>query len=115
MPESRGREGWHRLRAYSGVRTEATMRLAAVSALLALVLGRPIAAENWPQWRGPLGTGVSPENGLPSRWGPDTLAWTARLAGAGVSSPVVWGDRVFVTSQTGLTPLKPGRHPRLAQ
>lgn len=60
------------------------------------------AAENWPQWRGPRSQGVSLETGLPAQWSNGTnLAWKSTLAGAGVSSPVVWGDRVIVTSQTG--------------
>src|SRR5262245_16181044 len=85
------------------------------SVLAVLVLGSPLAAENWPRWRGPLGTGVSPEKDLPSRWAPDGVLWRAPLGGAGVSSPVVWGDRIFVTSQRGQAALKPGNHPRLAR
>ena len=73
------------------------------------------SAENWPQWRGPLSNGHSPEKGLPDRWSPDTVAWKARLLGLGVSSPVVWGDHVFVTSQRGRAALRPGNHPKLAR
>jgi outer membrane protein assembly factor BamB len=91
------------------------MRLMTAATLVGLSLGPSLAAEHWPQWRGPRGTGVSAEKELPTRWDPGTLAWTARLAGVGVSSPVVWGDRIFVTSQIGQAALKPGRHPRLAQ
>ena len=72
-------------------------------------------AENWPQWRGPEGTGHSPEKGLPERWSPETFAWKVPLLGVGVSSPVVWGDRVFVTSQRGKAALRPGSHPKLAR
>ena len=76
----------------------ATSTLVIVTPLLALTL----LAENWPQWRGPLGTGVSPETGLPTKWSSDeNIAWKAPLRGLGVSSPVVWGDRVFVTFQVG--------------
>jgi outer membrane protein assembly factor BamB len=73
------------------------------------------AAEDWPQWRGPRGTGVSAETGLPARWGPHDLAWKVELAGLGVSSPVVWGERVFVTSQAGRGARRPGTHPTLAR
>jgi outer membrane protein assembly factor BamB len=61
-----------------------------------------VSAENWPQWRGPYGTGASGETPLPQSWS-DTqnIAWKTRLTGVGVSSPVVWGDRVFITSQVG--------------
>jgi hypothetical protein len=44
------------------------------------------------------------------------VAWRATLAGLGTSSPVVWGDRVFVTSQVGSTPRAGGGgHPQLAR
>jgi outer membrane protein assembly factor BamB len=73
-------------------------------------------AEDWPQWRGPAGTGVSTEQSLPERWS-DTegVAWKARLRGVGVSSPVVSGDRVFVTSQVGAGVRREGNHPTLVQ
>lgn len=73
-------------------------------------------AEDWPQWRGPAGTGVSTEQALPDRWS-DTegVAWKARLRGVGVSSPVVSGDRVFVTSQIGAGVRREGNHPTLVQ
>src|SRR6185503_16533706 len=73
------------------------------------------AADNWPQWRGPQGTGAFSETGLPARWGKDEIAWKARLGGLGVSSPVVWGDRVFVTSQQGRGTRREGTHPTLAR
>jgi outer membrane protein assembly factor BamB len=58
-----------------------------------------LAAENWPQWRGPGGQGVSSEKLLPTVWGPDkNIVWKTALPGTGHSSPIVWGDRVFVTS-----------------
>jgi outer membrane protein assembly factor BamB len=57
------------------------------------------AAENWPQWRGPGGQGVSTERTLPLEWAPDrNVAWKTELPGSGLSSPIVWGDRVFVTA-----------------
>ncbi|HVS12450.1 MAG TPA: PQQ-binding-like beta-propeller repeat protein [Thermoanaerobaculia bacterium] len=72
-------------------------------------------AEDWPRWRGPLGTGVSPEEGLPTAWSEETLAWSARLGGVGASSPVVAGARIFVTSQSGGDTRRPGSHPQLAR
>jgi outer membrane protein assembly factor BamB len=74
-----------------------------------------LAAADWPHWRGPLGTGVSPEQGLPTAWSEETLAWSAALAGVGVSSPVVSGEQIFVTSQAGGDTRRPGRHPQLAR
>jgi outer membrane protein assembly factor BamB len=74
-----------------------------------------IHADDWPQWRGPHGNGVSTEKGLPSRWSKDGVAWKAPLGGLGVSSPVVWGERIFVTSQVGRGVRRPGTHPTLAR
>lgn len=59
-------------------------------------------AENWPGWRGPGHDGVSPEKGLPAHWSAtENVRWKAELPGAGVSTPVVWGARVFVTASDG--------------
>ena len=59
-------------------------------------------SENWPQWRGPEASGVSREQGLPTSWtGEAGVAWKAPLPGLGSSSPIVWGDRIFLTSQVG--------------
>src|SRR5437764_8292082 len=83
---------------------------------LVLFLASTAHAENWPQWRGPSGTGVSSETGLPTTWSAaDNIAWKASIGGLGVSSPIVWGDRVFVTSQLGSSALRPGMHPTLVQ
>ena len=58
-----------------------------------------VAAENWPQWRGPGGQGVSTEEQVPTAWAPDrNIAWKTELPGSGHSSPIVWDDRVFVTA-----------------
>lgn len=59
-------------------------------------------AENWPGWRGPSGDGVSLEKNLPTRWSQtENIAWRTPISGEGHSSPIVWGDRVFLTtSQT---------------
>jgi outer membrane protein assembly factor BamB len=73
-------------------------------------------AEDWPQWRGPSSNGVSSESGLPVRWGiGENVAWKVALAGLGASSPIVWGDKVFVTSQTGTVPVQQGVQPQLAR
>ncbi len=53
-------------------------------------------------WRGPTADGVAETARAPVTWSPtEHVRWTRDLAGAGTSSPVVWGDRVFVTSQVG--------------
>lgn len=73
-----------------------------------------VAAEDWPHWRGPQASGVSPEPSLPTRWSAtENVAWKAPLAGAGISTPIVSGDRVYVTSQLGTGISRQG--PRLVQ
>ena len=89
-------------------------------ALVFLAVGSPIVlsatATDWPHWRGPSATGVAAPSPLPSTWSAkDNLAWQAPLAGAGVSSPIVHGNRVFVTSQIGDGRRREGRHPTLTQ
>lgn len=57
------------------------------------------SAANWPQWRGPDGSGISTEKNLPAAWTPKTnIKWKAAIPGRGHSSPIVWGNRVFVTT-----------------
>jgi len=92
------------------------MRTAQLGVVLALALGGSVGAADWPQWRGPRGTGITDDKNLPERWSAtENVAWKAALAGIGVSSPIVSGTRVFVTSQIGAGVRRPGNHPRLAQ
>ena len=84
--------------------------------LVTLIFGLPgaIHAENWPHWRGPSASGITSETGLPLRWSDtENIAWKSPVRGLGISTPIVWGDRVFVTSQLGGGQSRPG--PRLGQ
>lgn len=65
-----------------------------------LLLGsRDAQAENWPGWRGPRGDGTSLETNVPIQWSAtENVVWKTPLPGLGHSSPVVWGDRVFLTT-----------------
>jgi len=72
--------------------------------LLILLAPRPglLPAGEWPQWRGPEGVSVSRETGLPVSWSEEEgILWKRPLPGWGDSTPAVWGDAVFVTSQEG--------------
>jgi outer membrane protein assembly factor BamB len=72
-----------------------------IPAGVVLVFATPAAADNWPAWRGPDGQGHSAEKGLPTTW--DTtrnVRWKVPLPDEGNSTPVVWGDRVFLTQAT---------------
>lgn len=72
------------------------MRLAAIACLL--VVGAPLCGEEWSRFRGPNGSGVADVKGLPIKWNSGDYAWATALPGRGHSSPVVWGDKIFVTS-----------------
>jgi outer membrane protein assembly factor BamB len=70
-----------------------------IAALVIVSAAGTPARENWPQWRGPAGQGVSAETKVPTEWAPGkNIVWKAELPGSGHSSPVVWGDRIFVTT-----------------
>ena len=72
-----------------------------VSAALAFSSGRA-QAENWPGWRGPDRSGVSPEKELPTRWSDtENVTWKVDLPGSGIASPIVWDDRIFITESDG--------------
>jgi outer membrane protein assembly factor BamB len=76
------------------------------TAALVLLAATGAFAENWPEWRGPRANGVSEEANLPSRWDETSgIAWRTPLEGLGTSTPVVWEDSVFVTSQLGMGPI----------
>jgi outer membrane protein assembly factor BamB len=65
-----------------------------------LVVAPPICAENWPQWRGPGGDGVSQETDLPITWSDESgVEWKIKLPAWGDSTPAIWGDAIFATSQ----------------
>jgi outer membrane protein assembly factor BamB len=73
-------------------------RLLALCAFLPLLVV-PAQAEEWPSWRGPRGDGTSLEKGVPVTWNArEHIRWKTPLPGVGHSSPVIWGDRIFVTS-----------------
>ncbi len=58
-----------------------------------------LLSENWPNWRGPSGDGISLEKGIPVKWSPtENIAWRVAIPGKGHSSPVVWGNKVFLTT-----------------
>jgi outer membrane protein assembly factor BamB len=57
-----------------------------------------VNAANWPRFRGPNGSGDSRETGIPVKWTDKDVAWKVALPGAGNSSPVVWGDQLFIQS-----------------
>ncbi|MEO1972591.1 MAG: PQQ-binding-like beta-propeller repeat protein, partial [Pirellulaceae bacterium] len=77
--------------------------LAARLLVLSLLLFQTqrLQAENWPGWRGPRGDGSSSELNVPIEWDGTTdknIAWKTAVPGIGHSAPIVWEDKVFVTT-----------------
>jgi outer membrane protein assembly factor BamB len=71
-----------------------------LASFLTLLLAGPAWSGNWPQWRGPTGDSVSDETGLPLKWDEKTnIVWKCRLPEWGASTPAIWGDAIFVTTQ----------------
>ena len=74
-------------------------------ALLSIALLSSISAStanDWPGFRGPTGQGTSTSKGLPTEWsGTKNIAWKTELPGPGTSSPVVFGNKVFITCYSG--------------
>ncbi|HEY6554530.1 MAG TPA: PQQ-binding-like beta-propeller repeat protein, partial [Vicinamibacteria bacterium] len=66
---------------------------------LGLTAAQIASPVDWPQFRGQTGSGIADESTLPTRWSAmENVAWVAEVPGRGWSSPIVWRDRVFVTS-----------------
>ncbi|MAG94925.1 MAG: hypothetical protein CMJ48_14450, partial [Planctomycetaceae bacterium] len=75
------------------------MRVLIVVAALLLVVPSVSSADNWPNWRGPGQDGVAADGDYPVEWSnTKNVLWKFKLPGVGASTPVVWGDRLFLTS-----------------
>jgi len=91
-----------------------TSRTICLTGTLCVMTIASLAAADWPHWRGPGANGVAADAALPTRWtASENVAWQSPLAGVGVSTPIVSGNRVFVTSQIGAGVSRQG--PRLVQ
>ena len=87
--------------------------LASALAMAWLGGGNPEAERNWPQWRGPLATGVAPHGNPPLEWAEEkNIKWKVEIPGKGSSSPIVWGNRVFMTTAI---PTGPEVAPKVAE
>ena len=71
---------------------------ATVLAILVAMSPTARAETNWPQFGGPQGSFGSVESHLPTQWSSDQVQWKTPLEGWGQSSPVIWGDRIFLTT-----------------
>lgn len=79
------------------------MRRITFLSIIAILFTSVYADDNWPRFRGPMATGVTEDDPqLPERWGRDeNVAWQTEVPGWGWSCPVVWGDKVFLTTVVG--------------
>src|SRR6266446_4202695 len=98
---SRGRQGVDIKRSPHDGGRGSCMYLSSFSILL-LVLGADISSEaRWPAFRGGPRAGVVEEKGLPATWSTTkNVVWKTEIPGKGWSSPIVWGERIFLTSVT---------------
>lgn len=72
-----------------------------LAAITLVCLPALLRGEEWPRFRGPTGQGVSAEKNFPKKWSRnENIVWKADVPGDGWSSPIVWSDRVFVTTTT---------------
>src|SRR5205807_3202958 len=68
----------------------------------------PALAENWTQFRGSYADSLAKESQLPTEWGKDkNIQWRVEVPGVAWSSPVIWGDKVFVTTAVTEKQTKP--------
>ena len=70
------------------------------------------AVRNWGQWRGPLATGVAPQADPPLAWNEadgTNVRWKTAIPGRGHSTPIVWNDRIFLTTAIAIGPALPPR------
>ena len=66
--------------------------------LITLAITFSLQAENWPMWRGATGVGISKEKNLPAKWSAtENIAWKASLPNRGNSTPIIWGEKIFLT------------------
>lgn len=78
-------------------------------------VGDDVTAKHyWPEWRGPLGVGVAPDANPPVKWSEsENIRWKVPLPGRGHSSPIVWGNRIFITTSVPYgAEQSPGARPR---
>ena len=78
-----------------------------VSFLVAIMAFNQVSASeyynNWPTWRGPLFTGEAVKGNPPTVWSETkNIKWKVPIPGKGLSSPIIWGDQIFITSAVSL-------------
>ncbi len=81
-----------------------TRRQAMLITTAAMLLAVRVSADNWPAWRGAQGNGHCQEKNLPLQWSTtENVRWKVPLPSPGNSTPVIWGDRIFLTQSLDAT------------
>jgi outer membrane protein assembly factor BamB len=89
-------EGW-----FSSIMKTGAMLKTILAFTTALAIAQSATAEQWPQFRGPTGQGISTEKNLPLHWNAESnIVWKTAIPGEGWSSPIIWSGRVFLTATT---------------
>jgi outer membrane protein assembly factor BamB len=77
-----------------------------------MIAGFMQAQENWPHWRGPYHNGISDSSSLPMKWSSkENIVWKSPLPSWSAATPIIWGDRIFITSPSKAEP-KPEPKPK---
>ncbi len=74
--------------------------LLCLTALAAASVAAAPRTGDWPAWRGPSSSGSTLKGEYPTRWTPESVAWKVALPGTGVSTPIVWQSRIYLTTPT---------------
>ncbi|MFC1541056.1 PQQ-binding-like beta-propeller repeat protein [Candidatus Latescibacterota bacterium] len=83
------------------------MRIVSIIVVIVLLLSTSLFAQqnnseyikNWPLWRGPMGTGSAPSGNPPVEWSEtENIKWKTRLPGIGYSTPVIWGNDIYISA-----------------
>lgn len=103
QPRSADEDWWSRFRDKPFARAVRSSVACRFACLLTVFLSgtTAVVAQNWPSFRGPNAAGVADGQNLPITWDVETsvnIRWKTRIPGLGHSSPIIWGDRVFVTA-----------------
>jgi len=84
------------------MRNRSLLILSFAMCLTAALAAPMAAADNWPMWRGPNNDGISPEKNLPVKWSTnENIAWKLPMTGRSGSTPVIWKDRIFISTTDG--------------
>ena len=78
------------------------IRLSYTTLAVIIMIAFPVRAQNWPNWRGPGADGIAEQGNYPVKFSSTgNILWKAELPGKGSSTPVVWKDRIYITSGVG--------------